>query len=316
MCKIMLPLGIAGMLFGLFPPAADAQTLVTYVSTSGNNTNTCGTPAAACDTFQRAINHTLAGGTVRVLTPGSFGAASITAALSIIADGVEGGIIGAATGSPASGVFINAGPNDVVNLRGLLVDPSGSQHGISFISGAALRLENCVIRRGVLALNFAPSAASELYVSNCTITDPNPPGNSPGIFIQPTGAGSAKVVLDRVHVENRLRGIMIDHASGTGTIDVTVRDSVTAGNTAEGIWANTSGGIRVTVMVDRTASVNNGTGVFANGVGAIVRIGDSTVTGNGVGFSSATGGQIVSYQTNKLVANVTDGAPSSTVPYK
>jgi len=316
MRKVMLPIGIAGTLFAASPPAANAQALVTYVSTTGNNTNTCGTPAAACDTFQRAINLTLAGGTVRVLNAGNFGPANITTALSIVADGVQGGIVGTTTGSPPSGVLIHAGPNDVVSLRGLLVDPAGSQHGISFTSGAALRLENCVIRRGVLALNFAPSAASELYVSNCTITDPNPPGNSPGIFIQPTGAGSVKAVLDRVHVENRLRGIMVDHASGTGTIDVTVRDSVTAGNTAEGIWANTSGNIRVTVMVDRTASVNNGTGIHVNGVGAVVRVGDSTVTGNGVGFSTATGGQIISYQTNKLVANTTDGTPTSPVAYK
>ena len=39
-------------------------------------------------------------------------------------------------------------------------------------------------------------------------------------------------------------------------------------------------------MIDRSATVNNFTGIFATGE-AVVRIGDSTVTGNGTGLATA-----------------------------
>jgi hypothetical protein len=69
-------------------------------------------------------------------------------------------------------------------------------------------------------------------------------------------------------------------------------------------------------MIDRTASVNNVTGIFVQGAGATVRIGDSTVSGNGTGLSTSSGGVINSYGTNKVHGNNSDGSPTGTIALK
>ena len=48
----------------------------------------------------------------------------------------------------------------------------------------------------------------------------------------------------------------------------------------------------------------------------MIRIGDSTVTGNVTGLDFFDSGQIISYETNKIEGNGTDGAPSSTIAMK
>jgi hypothetical protein len=70
------------------------------------------------------------------------------------------------------------------------------------------------------------------------------------------------------------------------------------------------------VTVDRSASVNNGNGIVANGAGATIRIGNSTVTGNINGLF-ANGGAIASYGTNKVNGNTAaNGDPTSTITMK
>ena len=64
-------------------------------------------------------------------------------------------------------------------------------------------------------------------------------------------------------------------------------------------------------MIDRSAAVNNGIGLFATGVGATVRIGNSTVIGNTQrGLLVSNSGLIHSYGTNKLHGNGNDGDPT------
>ncbi len=293
-----------GILFALSAHTALAQNPVSYVSMLGNLTNPCSAPNLACITLQRGIDRTNAGGVVRIISPGSYGTADITKGMSIIADGVDGAIVGATIGTPASAVQVRVPATDVVTIRGVLIDPLTdiNRHGIYFSSGAALHVQNCLIRRGAAAIFFRPSAAdSELTVSDCTIAD----SIGAGIVIAPLG-GSAKVVLDRVRMFNRSQGL-----AANGPANVTVRDSVAAGNTAEGIWANAG----AKVMIDRTALVNNKNGVRSEQNGTIVYIGDSVVTGNTLGLDPALGSTIFSYQTNKLIGNTTDGS-SLPVAYK
>ena len=58
-------------------------------------------------------------------------------------------------------------------------------------------------------------------------------------------------------------------------------------------------------MISRTSSVNNRTGLLAVGSGAVMRVGESRITGNGVGVS----GPVQSYGTNQLNGNASDGTP-------
>src|SRR5207245_181851 len=126
--------------------------------------------------------------------------------------------------------------------------------GIEFIFGSALHVQSCVIRNfeggGSLIANgifFAPQADNQqLFVSD-TIIFNNGSGTarSAAITIIPlSAAGSAKVVLDRVRLENNVDGLLIDsrNATGGGGLRVIVRDSAISGNAANGIRAVTSPG--------------------------------------------------------------------------
>jgi len=141
-------------------------------------------------------------------------------------------------------------------LCGLTIDLRGTSNiGISFVSGAALHVQNCVIRKATPGIRVSPASGTrELYVADSTITD----SAGEGIFVGPTGSGGATVVLDRVRVENSgNHGIVFAGNDTTGSIIATVRDSVSAGNSNTGISADETAPGATTVMVDRSASVGN-----------------------------------------------------------
>jgi len=103
-----------------------------------------------------------------------------------------------------------------------------------------------------------------------------------------------------------------DGTGGTGSIVVQVRDSVVTGSDGNGIWAKRAG-----VVIDRTSSTDNaGYGVLADGSGAFIHLGNSTVVGNGGGLGTIGGGQILSYQNNQPNGNGFDGAPTGVLGLK
>jgi hypothetical protein len=166
----------------------------------------------------------------------------------------------------------------------IITKPGTDNRGIGFASGAALHVQDCVIRRasnGILFLVF--SGTSELYVADTVVAN----SDANGIIVAPSGSGSAKPVFDRVRVENGLgHGFSFSGSGTTGSITATVSDSVAAGHGNTGIFANVGAGT-TTVMIDRSASVNNATGIRVRtsiqfpGGAATARIGDSTVSGKG-----------------------------------
>jgi hypothetical protein len=304
-----LPIGIVAIACGLLANAAPARAAAaTWVSGTGSDAGTCPI-TAPCRSFQFAYGQTNAGGTINVLSAGSFGALSIAKSISIVAEGVEAAILSGA------GIIVN-GSDIVVSLRGLTIDLRGTANvGISFFSGAALHVHNSVIRRATHGIFFRPaSGVSALYVSDSVIAN-----SSIGIRVLPIGSGGAQASLDRVRVENGSNyGIVFEGSSTAGSIVATVRDSISAGNAAGGIFALENGGGTTVVTVDRTVSVNNSDrGILAQGAGATIRIGDSTVSGNGTGLFAIGGGTIASYGTNKVNGNtVADGVPTSTIAMK
>jgi hypothetical protein len=293
---------------GLLAVATPALALPsqTWVSASGTDTGIC--PATSpCRTFQYAFTQTASAGVISVLSSGEYGAVTIDRSVSIIAVGAEGAIF---KGGNGAAIVVN-GSNIDVWLRGLTIDLFGATFdGIKFVTGAALHVQDCTIRSTAIGINFAPiSGAGELYVSDSTITKVS----SHGLVVQPTGGASAKAILTRVHVEN-VSGNGMAFMGAAGAINAAVNDSVSAGNQGNGIYALGGGSAPVSVMIDRSASVGN----TARGVAstsALIRIGDSTVTGNNVGFSVGGGGTIASYSSNKVNGNNVDGSPT-TVTYK
>jgi hypothetical protein len=302
MTRITSSLSILATLLalGLHAAPAQAQLARTYVSSLGNDANDCNrlTP---CRTFQRAHDNTLALGEITVLDPGGYGAVTITKAISIINDGV--GEAGVLVSGGLNGITISAGASDAVSLRGLTVKGIGfgGGNGVVFNSGASLTVENCALRNltgsGVgVGVWFRPAAASTLAVSNTIVAD----NSAEGIAV----TGGIKAVLSRVETYKNLRGVRADVG------DVIVSDSVAANSLGAGFLANsTSSQVNLTVI--RSVAANNLVGLSANGAGATVRVGQSTVTGNTGSWQATSGGSLQSFGDNYIASNG-DGDPAPT----
>lgn len=306
---LLTTVSAAALLACLYAAPAEAQATRTWVSGVGDDANPC-SRTAPCKTFAGAISKTAAGGEINCLDPGGFGGVTITKSIAIICDNTEAGVLVSGTNA----IIINAGVNDIVTLKGLDIEGLGTGlNGINFLAGRALHVHKVQIRgfRGTNGngLIFQPSGNSELYVADSYIHDNGSTGNTSGILVRPTGAGTANATINRVQLENNNNGIRFE-AGGTGVVNGVVRDTLSAGNSANGIMANTGVTPAVAVMLDNVVSASNaGVGVNATGSGALVRIGRSTVTNNVTGVSSVSSGVMRTYQTNQINGNLSDGTP-------
>jgi hypothetical protein len=190
--------------------------------------------------------------------------------------------------------------------------------GVQLLTAGTLHIENCRISgfqgietsAGITVTTLASPA--KLYVSDTVISKNGNGGSaSGGIRIAPTGSGTVQAVLNRVQVENNNgQGISADGSAGTGTTIVQVRDSVVAGNGNNGISATTNTAFTALVVDRSSITFNSIQGILAQGGGAVVHIGNSTVTGNSGGLITASGGEILSYRNNQVSGNGADGRPT------
>jgi hypothetical protein len=291
---------------------ASAQNNRSFVSGHGLDTNAC-TLAAPCRTLAAAFAATNPSGEIDVLDPAGYGALTINKAISIVNDGV--GTAGVIVPSSGTGIIINAGTNDAVSLRGLSIEGGGvGNSGIQFNSGASLTVENCVIRHMTGdGIDFWPNATSSLGVSNTLVADN---GNN-GIFVFPGGNGAVTAVFNRVEVNNNGgQGILADGQNSAGTVNVTVSESVAAGNGGVGFYSLTkSGQAPTSLMLFHSVAANNRTGVDAFGPGATLRFANSTVTGNANGWL-ASDGVVLSDGDNTIEGNGANQGPPTTYARK
>jgi hypothetical protein len=311
-------MGVALLLI-LSAGGAHAQATRTWVSGVGDDANPC-SRTAPCKTFAGAISKTAAGGEISVLDPGGFGAVTITKSISIVNDySGEGGILASAT----NGVTVNAGASDVVILRGLVIDgappTSPGLNGIRFIAGGALHVEKCLIKNfgagspngnGIL---FAPSGAAKMFVTDTYVVN----NGVNGILVQPTGTGSASVSINRSQVmANATAGVRADGTGSSGGILVAIADTTVTGNNGGGIVSfSQSGSASTKVMVNSSVSSNNNTGLNANGAAAIMRIGNSVVSGNGTAATILNSATMSSYNNNQIDDNAATGNAIPTIGF-
>ena len=295
---------------GLNGTAAQAQPIRTFVSLAGADANPC-TFASPCKSVQHAHDVVAAGGEIRMLDPGSYGLLTITKAVSILGDG-HGGI---AASSGATAVTINAGQNDKINLRGVLLEGFNSGGAaVLFNSGAKLTVQDCMIRNFLgVGIFFTPNTTSKLTVSNSVISSTA----SSGMLIQPSGSASVTGVIDGVQIDNSTSsdGLEVFGNQTSGTIQVVVSRSVIVQNRFSGIVVqSTNGSTKVTVR-DSTISSNLSNGLEASAGAATLRVTRSTITGNDTGFLAQSGGTLTSYGDNTLEDNTTNGSPTSTIGF-
>jgi hypothetical protein len=282
---LMIAAAIA--LFHVFP--AQAQALRTFVSGQGSDANPCSV-AAPCRTFQRAFATTAANGEINVLDSADYGPLTITQGITIIAEGATAGITAA---NGATAININAGPSDVITLRGLDIEGQGSgANGIAFSTGGSLVVQNCVIRGFAIAgIAFTPTTSSALSVSEALVADN--PSTATGILFRNIGSGSVVATLGRIEVVNSGTGISVQGSPTSGSTSATIDSSVVANNTAVGILANAPAAPAF-VMVSNSVIANNGVGIQALNPNATVQIAQSSINGNITGLLVSNNGHIVS----------------------
>jgi hypothetical protein len=272
---------------------AHAQLTRTFIASTGNDANTCAR-TAPCRTLAGGYARTNAGGEINILDAAGYGALTIDKSISVIGTGTAGVLVP----SGADGITINAGANGVVNLRGLIIEGTGvGSSGIVLISAKSLTIENCVIRNLVNhGLAIIPTTTSTIAVSDTYLAN----NGALGIVIQPTGAGSAKTVINRVEVyRSGDHGIGVFGNLTTGSVVATIVDSVSAHNAANGFFVsgNENLGGAIISIIRSIATFNTGKGVEATiGTGQFI-IAQSTMTLNSSGPWAGSGG---SYGDNYL----------------
>jgi hypothetical protein len=200
-----------------------AQATRTWVSGVGDDANP-GSRTAPCKTFAGAISKTAANGTISVLDPGGFGAVTVTKSMTIDGGGIEGSILASGT----NGVIVNAGVDDVVVLRNLVLEGAGTGLvGVKILSAGAVYLENCRIKGFATGVAETTSATTgtQVILNNCFIHE----CSTAAVTLEP-GADVASVAkLENTRLEGCGLGLSVGPRSKAFLTDCTVAFNVGAG---------------------------------------------------------------------------------------
>lgn len=307
----------------LWSAPAAAQATRTWISGVGDDVNPC-SRTAPCKTFQGAIAKTAAGGEINCLDPGGFGSLTITKSISLICDDTESGVLVAATNA-----FIVNSTTAVVTISGLDFEGLGQTgvagvNGVYIVNAAVVHIRNSKIRgfRNGYGINFQPqNANSQLFVDNVTISESGSSAaltSSGGININPAAGMAANATITNSQiVDNTNVGIRIDTTGIIGSAISATIDRVTLSNNGAGILVKAPNGTGTAklMLTDSLVSFNASQGLIVNGTpsSANVRVGSSTITGNGNGLLVLGTAQALSYGDNRLDGNITDGAFTGTI---
>jgi hypothetical protein len=306
---------------------------------------------APCKTFTVALGVTNAEGEIDVLDPGGdantpgsgagFGAVTIAKSISIVAGGGQGQVqqsnLGGILVTTGNAITVSAASTDVVVLRGLTLDgfSGGGVSGIQFNSGGALHVEDCAINSFQTGINIAPGAANQIFIKNTVVRNSStahggngnaievaPTGGQSQVFIQdtivgnnagigvslaPSGSAAVTASLDHVRMEKNSAGVVAND-----NVEVSVRNSVSAGNGSSGFAASSISGPAV-INLEGSMASGNAAGINSSGAKSTINLSDVTVVNNSLGLSSSSGGHIVSFGNNKITNNTTNGSPTKTI---
>ena len=278
-----------------FPSFAYAQATRTWVSGVGDDANPC-SRTAPCKTFPGAISKTAAGGEIDTLDPGGFGGVTITKSITI--DGTAG--LAGVLVSGSNGIIVNASSSDVVILRNLDINGTGTGlAGILILGAGDVRIENCKIYRFSGRGIEDRRTAGHLAVTNTMVNN----NGQTGILAIPSGASTLSVTVNNVQMHgNGNSGLAV-----TGGVRAMAVHSTATSNTVMGFYADTGATLDVE---DGVAFGNGNTGVMAL-TGATIRLSNTTVTNNATGLHAGSGANILSYGSNRIAGNVAGNGPPS-----
>ena len=296
--------------------SANAQATRTWVSGVGDDVNPC-SRTAPCKTYAGAISKTAVHGEISTLDPGGFGAVTITKSITI--EGTQGQGYGSILHSGTTGVsipfdnFTAVGESQKnVRLRNLNINGSGGSggnassglRGIRISGGAAainteVTVEDCVIDgsfgnpgRGIEDFR---QGGGVLTVSNSTIRNML----AAGIVVDPNAAlngasTSIKVAISNSRVSNCGQGINFG-----SNVKATIYGTIVTSIGSAGVFAIQNSAGTTEVSVDHCVINSNTTGVHASTANTIIRVSNSTLMNNTTLFTTAGGGQVLSYGNNQ-----------------
>jgi Right handed beta helix region len=269
-------------------PMGNAQATRTWVSGVGDDANPC-SRTAPCKTFAGAISKTSAGGEISALDPGGFGGVTITKSITLNGDGNLTSLL--VSSSP--GVTINAQPTDVVVLRHLSINGTGTgTSGVRMVVGGMLVVDSCSISGFTQnGIEMATSGVSNLVAKNTTFT-----GGSTGVRIT---SGMVNASLHDITVSGAVNGIY----ASSGTVDVS--KSVISQNTGVGVLADGTS----TISLESNMLTGNATAAQAI-TGATIRLSNNDIFDNSIGFGCG-GGILASSANNRKAGNTGGGAVCS-----
>lgn len=242
-------LGAAIVALAFQAAPASAQATRTWISGVGDDANPC-SRTAPCKTFAGAISKTAANGEINCLDPGGFGAVTITKAITLRCNTVEGGVLLAGT----SGIVINAGANDKVVLDGLdiegLASSGNSTNGINIISARDVVVRGTSIRGFIAA------------------------GTGNGILVN--GANQIALTVEHSFIFNNNVGILVSSSGGNGA--ARVYDSLIAANANAGVRV-TGAGNRIELSGDRIIRTPKSIEILSGG--SVSSYGDNVLSTGG-----------------------------------
>ena len=252
---ISLSVFFGGAVFAPTTTLASGGAPRAWVSNLGTDAPGCGPVASPCRQLQYAHDNIVApGGSIYVKDPAGFLPLVIRNAISIINDGSGT----AAIFAPSSdAIDIQAGANDAVFIRGLVIDGVGAgNNGVNLTSGGSLTLSNCVIK------GFGASAATGVIVQpssgavQVNVYDTNISSNSyVDVWLVPSGAASVDATFKNVTFDRSQYGLALNAFSTSGYANATVEHSVATGN-SYGVWALGASSNARLIATDVNASHN------------------------------------------------------------
>jgi len=267
------------------------------VSGVGDDVNPC-SRTAPCKTFAGAISKTAAGGEIDTLDPGGWGAVTITKSITIDGGPTAGGILSSA----GNGININAGANDVVIIRNVVILGLGTTaRGISIIGAGRVRLENVEISGTTTACVSLGSSGTTLTIIKSIFRECGTSGQglaAGGVPAQQT------VDVDGLVVQNTSTGMSLG-----SNVSAVLRNLTLNSNTL-GVLADASSA-PCTVSIHNSLISHNTIGVQTGGGSPTIRLDNNIITVNNTGLQLG-GGTIVSFNNNVISFNGSDGNPNQT----
>jgi hypothetical protein len=305
--------------FAVSALAVQATVLRGYVSSTGNDANVGGNCAqsAPCKTFAAAISVVTSGGELIALDSSGYGGIpNINKSITIAAVPGAHAFIVVAAGT--NGMVVNGGVNDLVTLRNLHFNGSGSvgSAGVRFNTGTALHIENCTftgLDKGI----YDVAAPALMTVTDSTFRD-----SDEGIVLEPTDPDfthHARASIDHCRFENYFHGFVAAGRYST----VTIRNSHFTGRSKDplvtygGILASPNSAGTTRIMSENNLVANNylGIGTTTDGV-AFISLSETVIYGNQLGVFACCLSKIITMGNNRFENNNDDGSFNLSSPLK